>query len=192
MRNHRADLMRAGALAVVLALAGCSATPNETTTPIQTSAAPIATASTEGECAPPAALTWTDGSLPDGDQFGWVRHFDGHAIYFDPAEYFRNEDAVRAARKDGHIGDSEDLPNPIYIRDPTADVVRILVSDTFTLTVIDAAKYPAERALGRAELARIYCGQADTTWMYALPGQLPAHVHISAGHTDSGTEQYLP
>lgn len=197
MYGFRAGRVSAAALAGVLAIAGCAGSPPRAPTsgqgPAVTAAGTPAAPTTNpaSECPPPAALAWTDDPLPDGSQFGWVRHFDGHAIYVDPAEFF-SDDAVEAAREDGEIGETEDLPDPFHIRDPDADVVRVEVLEGFTLTVIDGANYPAERTLSRAALARLYCPDADTAWMYSPPDQLPAHFNLSGGIARTATEQYVP
>ena len=198
MHELRAGRVSVAALAGVLAIIGCAGSPTRTATSSQ--APTVTTAGTPdaptpdpaSDCSPPAKLTWTDDPLPDGKQFGSVRHFDGHAIYIDPAEFYSNDEAIEAAREDGEIGKTEELPNPFYIRDPDADVVRVDVPEGFTLTVIDGAKYPAERTLSRATLARLYCPDADTAWMYSSPDQLPVHLNMSGGMARSATEQYLP
>lgn len=184
------------ALAGILAV-GCAASPTITASPSH--GATVTPAGTSGaaipdraQCSPSAKLTWTDDPLPDGEQFGWVRHFDGHAIYIDPAEFYSNDEANDAARDDGEIGKNEELPNPFYIRDPEADVVRVEVADGFTLRVIDGAAYPDERTLSRVTLANLYCPDADTAWMYSSPDQLPVHLNISGGLARSATEQYVP
>ena len=186
------------ALVAVLAGAGCAGSPARGPTsnqvpPSTVAGAPsVPTSDPATECAPPTQLSWTDVSLPDGTQFGWVRHFDGHALYLDPAEFFSDDEASAAAREDGEFGETEDLPNPFYIRDPDADVVRIEVAGAFTLTVIDGALYPAERTLRRGALALMYCPNADTPWMYSPPDRLPAQLEIFGGIAGSATEQYLP
>ena len=186
------------ALVAVLAVAGCAGSPTRGPTssqvpPSTAAGAPSVPSSDPAtECPPPTQLSWTDVSLPDGTQFGWVRHFDGHALYLDPAEFFSDDEATEAAREDGELGVTEDLPNPFYIRDPDADVVRIEVAGAFTLTVIDGALYPDERTLRRGALALMYCPNADTTWMYSPPDRLPAQLEIFGGIARSATEQYLP
>lgn len=198
MHELRAGIVSVLALAGVLAVVGCAGSPTRAPTssqgPVVTAAGTAAAPASNpaGECLPPAELTWADGSLPDGKQFGWVRHFDGHAIYIDPAELFSDDEAIEAAREDGAIGETEGLPNPFYVRDPDADVVRVDVQKTFTLTAIDGAEYPAVRTLSRATLARLYCPHANSIWMYSPPDRLPAYLGISGGIARSATEQYIP
>lgn len=198
MHELRAGRVSVAALAGILAIVGCAGSPTSAATSSPTPTVTTAdipdspTPHPASDCSPPAKLTWTDHPLADGKQFGWVRHFDGHAIYIDPAEFFSDDKAIEAAREDGEIGKTEDLPNPFYIRDPDADVVRVDVPEGFTLTVIDGSKYPAERTLNRATLAGLYCPDADTAWMYSPPDQLPVHLNISGGTARSATEQYIP
>ena len=198
MHELRADKASVVVLVAVLAVAGCAGSPTRgpTSSQVPPATAPgapsVPTSDPATQCSPSTQLSWTDGSLPDGRQFGWVRHFDGHALYLDPAEFFSDDEANEAARDDGEIGETEDLPNPFYIRDPDADVVRVEVPGEFTLTVIDGARYPAERTLSAAAVALLYCPNADTTWMYSPPDRLPAHLEISGGIARSAIEQYIP
>ncbi|MDQ7991696.1 MAG: hypothetical protein AAGC63_14925 [Propionicimonas sp.] len=159
--------------------------------PAATTPASTSTVASAG-CPPPPSLSWSDDPFPDGTQFGSVRHFDGRSIYLDPAERFSNEDANQAAREDGRIGPTEELPNPVYIRNPDPGVVRVDVWNGFTLTTIDAANYPAQRTLSRADLASLYCPGTDTTWMYSPADHLPVDVIVSGGRAHSATEYYLP
>ena len=92
------------ALVAVLAGAGCAGSPARGPTsnqvpPSTVAGAPsVPTSDPATECAPPTQLSWTDVSLPDGTQFGWVRHFDGHALYLDLAEFFSDDEASARAR----------------------------------------------------------------------------------------------
>lgn len=143
-------------------------------------------------CLPPESMTWTDGALPPDRQFGFVRHFDGKALYFDPAEWFSNEAAIEAAREDGEIGPDEDLPNPFYIRDPDAEIVRIPVSGQFSVTVIDGSNYPDGRTLRGTEFAQLYCPGADTDWLYGATDRLPVRLEVRGAQVMGAVEQYMP
>lgn len=186
-------------VAGVLAVGGCSgsgsaplATPNPGPSSTVAATQTAATPGSEVECPPPATLAWSEGTLADGRHFGWVRHFDGHAIYLDPAEYFSGEEAAKAALEDGEISRDDELPNPFYIRDPDPGVLRVAVSDRLTVTAIDGADYPSERELDDAAFARLYCPGADAAWMYSPLGALPVFLEVSASRVVSAAEQYVP
>lgn len=129
----------------------------------------------------------TGESQPDGKRFGIVRHFDGQAIYLDPAEWFSNEEASQAAEEDG-----EDLPNPFYLRNREDQVVRLPVSEQFTATVIDGSNYSEERVLSGADFAELYRPGAADAWMYSFPDRLPVHFEVVDAQVVGVVEQYVP
>lgn len=164
-----------------------TAGPSPSTSP--TSSSPTATAQCPVEV--PAALTVTKGTLPKGTSFGFVRFFDATAIYVDPAEFFGNEAAVKAARKDGEIGPHEDLPNPFYIRNHSTAIVRVPVAATLRVRVIDNQE-STEHSITTAEFASLYCGGPRPDWLYSNPEDLPANLTITNGQVVRVEEQYVP
>ena len=187
----------AAVAAGALAFAGCSgappvATPDSGPASVTTATQAASMPGPETECPPPAMLSWSDGTLADGRHFGWVRHFDGLAIYLDQAEYFGGEEAAEAALEDGEISRDDELPNPFHIRDPDPGVLRVAVSDRLAVTAIDSTDYPSVRELDVAAFARLFCPGADAAWMYSPPDALPVHLEVSANRVVSANEQYLP
>jgi hypothetical protein len=131
------------------------------------------------------------GTLPKGTSFGFVRFFDGTAVYVDPAELFGNDAAEKAAREDGEIGPHEELPNPFYVRNRSTAVVRIPVSATLRVQVIDNQDV-AEHAITTAQFATLYCAEARPDWLYSNPENLPANLTMAHGEVTRIEEEYLP
>lgn len=120
-----------------------------------------------------------------------MRHFDATAIYVDPAQFFGDEAAVRAARQDGEIGPHEELPNPFYIRNRSKAVVRLPVSAKLRVRVIDNQEV-AEHSITRAQFASFYCGEPRPDWLYSNPEDLPANLTVVNGEVSVIEEQYVP
>jgi hypothetical protein len=145
------------------------------------------------ECpaAVPSAITVSEGEVRDGKSFGFVHHFDGIALYVDPAEFFGNEDAIKAAREDGEIGPGEDLPNPFYIRNPSTAILRVPVSDALRVKVLDNQD-TRPHSLSRAAFTSLYCASGRLHWMYSDPTGLPAWITVANGVATEVAEQYVP
>lgn len=154
-----------------------SPSPAATTTSCPTSEAPSTTADST--------------ALPDGKHFGFIRHFDGSAVLFDPAEMLSGKEAVRAAREDGDLPPGEDLPEPFYIRNRDTKTVRIPISRSFMVTLVDN-RNAASHHLSASQFAELYCGIPLPAWLYADPESLPVHLRVSKGLLVEATEQYLP
>lgn len=131
-------------------------------------------------------------TLPDGETFGFIHHFDGTAVFFDPAEIFTNEEAVKAARDDGAIAADEDLPNPFYIRNPDTAMVRVPVSKQFTVTVLDNQQLDTTHRLDAGQFASLYCADGAPTWLYSSPENLAAVLRVSKGLVVRADERYVP
>nr|WP_300151671.1 hypothetical protein [Propionicimonas sp.] len=141
----------------------------------------------------PGTITVGEGRLPDGKRFGFVHHFDGTALYLDPAEMFSDEAAVRAAREDGEIGPEEDLPDPFYIRNPETTIVRVPVSATLSITLLASeGSSPFPHVRTATELAALYCSPDRPDWLYANPDELPMNLVVVNGEVTRADEQYLP
>jgi len=130
------------------------------------------------------------GTLPSGKSFGFVRFFDGTALYVDPAEFFGNEAAEKAAREDGEIGPHEGLPNPFYIRNRSKAIVRVPVSATLRVRVIDNQEV-IEHSITTAQFASLYC-DGPPSWLYSNPEDLAANLTIVKGEVVGVEEQYTP
>jgi hypothetical protein len=139
----------------------------------------------------PSTLTVSAGTVPDGKSFAFVHHFDGVALYLDPAEFFGNEEAVRQARKDGEIGPNEDLPNPFYIRNKETSIIRVPVSMKFAATVLDNQELQPH-ALSATQFAASFCVGADRSWMNSAGTPIPASLKVEDGHVIAVDEQYVP
>jgi|GEM_PF-2455758 len=166
-----------------------SAGPSPSVAP--TSSSPTATPSAQCPAEAPAALKLSKGTLPKGTSFGFIRFFDATALYVDPAEFFGEEAAVKAARKDGEIGPHEDLPNPFYIRNRSTAIVRVPVSAGLRVRVIDNQE-ATEHSITTAEFASLYCGEARPDWLYSNPEDLPVNLTITNGEVVKVEEQYVP
>lgn len=201
----RYRVLAAGAAAVLVA-AGCAApvpnrpgveptssSPPTNATPSQSVIPTSASLSATCPVAAPPTLTVSKGSLPKGKSFGFVHHFDGTALFVDPAEMFGNEAAVRAAREDGEIGRHEDLPDPFYIRNRSKAIVRVPVSARLRVFLLDnteGALTPGERRA--AELAALYCGGDRPEWVYSAGPDMPANLTLIDGEVVRIEERYLP
>lgn len=133
--------------------------------------------------------------LADGEHFGFVRDLGAGAITLDPAEFLTGERAVAAAREDGAIGESEDLPNDFYIRnaDPATVQLTVDAAGTFTLIGLDAAGALTDVPVTFEELARYWNGDDDTADLYGfVVGNVPLNVTVSGGSVSEGAQQYLP
>jgi len=154
-----------------------SPSPTESTTSCPSSEAPSTTA---GSIA-----------LPDGKHFGFIRYFDGTAVLFDPAEMLSGKEAVRAAREDGDLAPGQDLPEPFYIRNRDTTPVRIPISRSFMVNLVDNRNAASHHLTG-SQLAGLYCGIPLPSWLYADPESLPVHARVSKGLLVEAHEQYLP
>ncbi len=142
----------------------------------------------------PSTILVGGGEIPDGKSFGLVHHFDGVALYVDPAEFFGNEDAVKAAREDGEIGPDEDLPNPFYIRNPDKTIVRVPISAKLRVSLLnnDSDRGPTLKDRAVAELASLYCSDTPPDWVYSGPQELPTNLKVVKGELVGFEQQYLP
>jgi hypothetical protein len=143
--------------------------------------------------------------LPDGSKvgkvmvkagkvFGIIRFFDGKCLYVDPAEFFGNEAAVKAAREDGEIGPHEDLPNPFYIRNTERDVVAVPVTGKFEVAVlVGTSSGVATRHFTGTQFADLYRSDHKPAWTgYSPLDNLPMELQVSEGRAKRADERYLP
>jgi hypothetical protein len=176
-----------------IAAAGCGTTSDDTaTTTIGVTTTTIGvTTTTIG------ATTTTDSqvAISDGEYFGFVRQVAADALVFDPAELLSGEAAVAAARADGAIGPTEELPNDFYIRNPEKEEVRLEVhpSARFTLIGLTSTGELADEVVSLGELAKLWSGADDTSQYYGFAvGELPMTLIVSDGAVTEAAQQYLP
>lgn len=139
----------------------------------------------------PSTVAVSDGQLRDGKSFGFVHHFDGIALYVDPADFFGNAEAIKAAREDGEIGPGEDLPNPFYIRNRSDAIVRVPISEALRIKVLDNQE-AQPHSLSLAAFTSLYCASGRLHWMYSDPAQLPVWITVANGVATKVAEQYVP
>lgn len=173
---------------------GRSVAPSPGASASQTSSGGDGGTSTPSCPAPvPSTITVREGVLADGKRFGFVHHFDGTSLYFDPAEMFEDEAATTAAREDGEIGPGEDLPNPFYIRNRETGIIRVPVSAKLSITLMTSrgsSLSPHHRTA--SEFAALYCSADRPDWLYANPEELPMNLVVVNGQVTRADEQYLP
>jgi hypothetical protein len=134
-------------------------------------------------------------SISDGVHFGFVRQVGGDALVFDPAEFLSGEDALTAARDDGAIGPSEDLPNDFYIDNPDEEEIRLGVDPTAQFTLIESNETGelANKVISYEELVELWTRTDDTSTYYGfVAGELPMTLTIADGRVTAGEQQYLP
>lgn len=202
----------AAALAAVLLLAGCTPSTTQPTAeptslssipsvtqsaPISpsspTSTSPIQTPSAQCPAAVPPTIQVSKGTLPSGKSFAFVHHFDGTALYVDPAEFLDGKAALKAAREDGVIGPHDDLSEPFYIRNRSTAIVRVPVSASLRITVLASrGGSPMPEKLPLGEFAALYCGEPLPDWVYGAGPEMPANVTVAKGEVARVDERYLP
>ncbi len=105
----------------MIAVGGCETTPGDSASTTGVAGA-AETSSTAHQTTQPAA------TLPDGTHFGFIHEVGDGTVVFDPAEWLGGDEAVAAARADGAIGSTEDLPNPFYIRNLVVESLRLPIA----------------------------------------------------------------
>mgnify|MGYP006869342301 FL=1 len=112
----------------------------------------------------------------------------------DPAEIFGDEAAVKAAREDGEIGPKEELPDPVYIRNPDRKLVAVPVSDGFRVTLlIGTDSGTATRHFTGKQFAELYSPDRKPVWEgYSALDNIPVELRVSEGRSARADEQYLP
>jgi hypothetical protein len=131
-------------------------------------------------------------SLPDGQNFAWILSLDGE-LMVDPARVLSGEEARLQAVADGVIPDGEDLPNDIYIHNPTEDRLRVRVADDAVWTVIvSGADGLTPTETDRETIVSILAG-GDPGDIYGLtPEFMPFDLLVVDGEVVEISEVYLP
>ncbi|MEX2423613.1 MAG: hypothetical protein WD990_06515, partial [Acidimicrobiia bacterium] len=131
-------------------------------------------------------------SLPDGQNFAWILSVDG-GLVVDPARVLSGEEARLQAAADGVIPDGEDLPNDIYLHNPTEDRLRVRVAEDVLWTVIvSGADGLTATETDRETIASILAG-GDPGDIYGLtPEFMPFDLLVVDGKVVEISERYLP
>ena len=131
-------------------------------------------------------------SLPDGQNFAWIISVDGGLIV-DPARVLSGEEARDQAVADGVIPAGEDLPNDIYIHNPTEDRLPVRVADDVVWKVIvPGADGLVSTETDRETIALILAG-GDPGDIYGLtPEFMPFDLLVIDGEVVEVSERYLP
>ncbi len=132
--------------------------------------------------------------LPDGDNFVWVLAERDGLFVVDPARVLTGEEARAQAVADGVIPEGEDLPNDVYLWNPTEErmPVRFVSDATFTVIAPGADGSLASRETDRATIASILAG-SDTGDIYGLtPEFMPFNLLVVNGAVVEMNQIYLP
>lgn len=147
---------------------------------------------------PGSSSTSFDPALGDGEQLALVivgrSDSDELTVGIDIAEALHGEEALRLAVADGVIGEGEELPNDLYIRNPDTNYELLQVVEGAEILMIPAESIEATITVSPAELAQL--------WEGAHPGQLGFHmaplkplpmmIAVSGGRIVRASEVYLP
>jgi hypothetical protein len=131
--------------------------------------------------------------LPDGQVFAWILAVDG-GLVVDPALVLSGEEARLQAIADGVIPDGEDLPNDIYLYNPTSEAIMVRVADDVKWLVIapGADGGLASRETDLETISSILAG-GDTGDIYGLtPEFMPFDLLVIDGVVVEISERYLP
>ena len=131
-------------------------------------------------------------ALPDGQSFAWILSVDG-GLVVDPARVLSGEEAREQAVADGVIPEGEDLPNDVYIHNPTEDRLRVRVADDVTWSVIvSGADGLTSTETDEETIASILAG-GETGDIYGLtPEFMPFDLLVVDGEVVEINELYLP
>jgi hypothetical protein len=140
----------------------------------------------------PGGDTETGVSLPDGQNFVWILSVDD-GLVVDPARMLSGEEARLQAVADGVIPEGEELPNDVYLHNPTDDRLRVRVADDAIWTVImSGADGLTPTETSRETIASILAG-GDTGDIYGLtPDFMPFNLLVIDGEVVEISEVYLP
>lgn len=143
-------------------------------------------------------LPWSDTSaglvLPDGSSFAWIVGDGDEGLLVDPAFLLTGEAARKAAVDAGVIGEGEELPNDVFIWNPTEEPFTVRLADLVRWSVIgsnpegELEPVEVDRDAIRAILAGTYDGG-----VYGLaPEFMPFNLVVAGGEVIEVTQVYLP
>jgi hypothetical protein len=131
--------------------------------------------------------------LEDGEHFVFVTAFEPTLITVDPALFFSGEEALAAARDDGVIGPSEELPNPFYVRNPEAERVILDVAGSFHAKLINAVTLEFGAPVDANGFANLFQGAVIPDPVYGFtPDGFPMVIAVEGGEVTAATQQYIP
>ena len=150
------------------------------------------TASTPPNTTPPAPTAVT--TLPQVEQFAFVRAIDGSEIRYDPARMLTGEEAVEAAQADGNLAEGETLPNDFYISNPDPDesVAALDPNGSYILIGFDANGALADRQLSLDEMVAALNGTDPEAFYGIIPGAVPIILTLEGDMVVGARQQYLP
>lgn len=126
--------------------------------------------------------------LDDGEHFGFASGFSDGVLEIELAELFVGDDAVSAAAADGE----GEPPNPFYIRYLDVGLVRVPVSESAEINVLDNSADIDTKIIDTQTLAELYSGDTDASWVYSSLDQWPVIIKVDDAVAYQVIEQYLP
>lgn len=172
------------AVAIVAWRTTATAEPGPSPEPTTTTSIPDTT-TTPPEAAP----------VPDGKSFAYVKEIDGDRIVIDLAELLTGEEARRAAVEDGLIGEGEDLPNDVYIRNTDKESYQLEVAPDAKIVVLvfDDGGSIVEEQIKLNQLEVAFTGSFNGLTIYGLvAGEFPVTIEIEGGVVTGFQQVYLP
>ncbi|HSJ27943.1 MAG TPA: hypothetical protein VLB67_07005 [Acidimicrobiia bacterium] len=143
---------------------------------------------------PPVGGTPDTGlALPDGQVFVWISSVDG-GLVVDPARVLSGEEAREQAVADGVIPEGEDLPNDVYVHNPSTATYLVKESPDVRWTVIapGADGGLASRETDRDTIASILAG-GESGDVYGLtPEFMPFDLVVVGGRVVEANQRYFP
>jgi hypothetical protein len=132
-------------------------------------------------------------ALPDGNVFVWIASVDG-GLVVDPARVLSGEEARLQAVADGVISEGEDLPNDVYVHNPSTATYLVKEAADVRWTVIapGADGGLAARETDRDTIASILAG-GETGDVYGLtPEFMPFDLLVIGGEVVEVNQRYFP
>lgn len=112
----------------------------------------------------------------------------------DLAEILSGEPARLAAIEDGVIAEGEELPNDVYIRNPTVRYELINFAEGVEVTVVSAVEPGTTLAISPEKLEALYAGRQVDETIYGIAKGTPIamNVTIADGLVSEAQAVYLP
>lgn len=166
---------------VALALAACGSvgSPPPNTTPVaSTSTSTIVMATT----------------VPEMEQFAFVRAIDESEIRYDPATMLTGQAATEAAQADGVLAEGETLPNDFYISNPEQEASVATLDPGGAYYLIGFGSYDGlvNRQLSLEELVAVLNGANAEAFYGIIPGDVPMILTLNGDTAVAARQQYLP
>lgn len=173
------QVLRAVVLALVVTGCGSATSPPPNTTPVASTASATVVVTT----------------LPEIEQFAFVRGIDQSEIRFDPATMLTGEEAVEAAQADGVLAEGEDLPNDFYISNPDREETVATLDPDGAYYLIGFSSYGGalvNRQLTLEELVAVLNGENAEAFYGIIPGDVPMILTLDGNTAVAAHQQYLP